>query len=131
MGQPAAKKGDLVVAVDTHFVLVPPVPTPTPLPHPFRGVLANKLSDNVLIMGQPAAHLGSEAVNTPHHIPTPPGTSFVVPPLNKGVVASGSASVFINGKPAARNMDKALTCNDPAPVPIGTVLAAATVLIGG
>jgi uncharacterized Zn-binding protein involved in type VI secretion len=131
MGKPAAKQGDLVVAVDTHFVLVPGNPSPTPLPHPFRGVLSNRLSRNVTIMGKPAAMLGSEAVNTPRHIPTPPGTSFVAPPLNKGTVFTGSSSVFINGKPAARNADKALTCNDPAPLPIGTVVAAGTVLIGG
>jgi uncharacterized Zn-binding protein involved in type VI secretion len=39
--------------------------------------------------------------------------------------------VFINGKPAARNGDKAITCNDPADLPVGTVVAASTVMIGG
>ena len=42
----------------------------------------------------------------------------------------GSATVKINGKAAARNGDPALTCNDPADAPVGTVVAVGTVLIG-
>ena len=42
----------------------------------------------------------------------------------------GSATVKINGKPAARNGDKALTCNDPADLAAGTVIAVGSVLIG-
>jgi uncharacterized Zn-binding protein involved in type VI secretion len=38
---------------------------------------------------------------------------------------------LINGKPAARNGDPAMTCNDPADLPVGSVVAAGTVLIGG
>jgi uncharacterized Zn-binding protein involved in type VI secretion len=37
---------------------------------------------------------------------------------------------LINGKPVARNGDTALTCNDPADLPAGTVVAVGTVLIG-
>ncbi len=37
----------------------------------------------------------------------------------------------INGKQAARNGDTANTCNDPADMPVGTVIAVGTVLIGG
>jgi uncharacterized Zn-binding protein involved in type VI secretion len=37
---------------------------------------------------------------------------------------------MINNKPAARNGDTALTCNDPADLPIGTVVAVGTVMIG-
>ena len=37
---------------------------------------------------------------------------------------------MINGKPAARAGDKALTCNDPADLPAGTVIAVGTVMIG-
>ena len=78
----------------------------------------------------PAATVGSTATNTPPHIPTIPGT-FVNPPTNLGVVVSGSLTVLINGKPAARNGDTAQTCNDPVPLPVGTVTAVSTVLIGG
>jgi uncharacterized Zn-binding protein involved in type VI secretion len=132
MGQPGAKQGDQVVAVDTHVVLVP-APTgavPTPLPHPFSGVLNGALSSDVKIMGVPAATVDSTADNSPPHIPTPPGTSFQNPPSNKATIAVGSATVKINGKAAARAGDSARTCNDPADIPAGTVVAAGSVMIG-
>ncbi len=132
MGQPAAKQGDQVVAVDTHIVMVPSPSgsVPTPLPHPFSGMLNGGLSSDVKIMGKPAAVVGSTADNNPPHVPTAPGVSFQKPPTNKATIQMGSTSVMINGKPAARNGDKALTCNDPADLPAGTVIAVGTVLIG-
>jgi uncharacterized Zn-binding protein involved in type VI secretion len=133
MGQPAAKQGDRVVAVDTHIVMVPGPPSPpvpTPLPHPFAGVLSGGLSTDVKISGRPAATVGSTADNTPPHLPTAPGTSFQRPPTNKATIQQGSLTVKINGKPAARNGDKALTCNDPADLAAGTVVAIGNVLIG-
>jgi uncharacterized Zn-binding protein involved in type VI secretion len=132
MGQPAAKKGDQIVATDTHIVMVPaaPSPVPTPLPHPFTGMINNGLSSDVNIMGQPAATVDSTADNTPAHIPTPPGTGFQSPPSNKATIKLGSATVKINGKMAARNGDMATTCNDPADLPAGQVIAAGTVMIG-
>ena len=132
MGQPAAKQGDQVVAVDMHIVMVP-APTgevPTSLPHPFVGVLNGGLSANVNIMGKAAAVVGSTADNKQTHIPTPPGTRFQRPPANKATIQLGSQTVNINGKPAARMGDKALTCNDPADIPAGTVIAVSTVMIG-
>ena len=124
--------GDQVVAVDTHIVMVPSPggPVPTPLPHPFSGIINGNLSANVQIMGQPAATVGSTADNTPPHIPTPPGTVFQVPPTNKAIIMVGSPTVLINDKPAARNGDTAMTCNDPAPLPVGKIIAVSTVLIG-
>jgi uncharacterized Zn-binding protein involved in type VI secretion len=133
MGQPAAKKGDQVVGVDTHIVMVPaPLapPIPTPLPHPFSGIVGGGVSSDVKIMGQPAATVGSTADNTPAHIPTPPGIAFQKPPANKATIKMGSATVKINGQAAARNGDPAETCNDPADAPVGTVVAAGTVMIG-
>ncbi len=131
MGQPAAKQGDRVTAIDIHIVLVPgPSPVPTPLPHPFTGIINGGLSSNVKIMGKPAATVGSTAENTPAHIPTPPGTAFQKPPPNRGTIVTGSPTVMINGKPAARNGDTANTCNDPADLPVGTVIAVGTVFIG-
>lgn len=131
MGQPAAKQGDQIVALDTHIVMVPgPPPVPTPLPHPFAGIINGNLSSNVKIMGMPAATVGSTADNTPPHIPTPPGTAFQKPPANKGTIKIGSQTVKINGKAAARNGDIADTCNDPADMPVGQVIAAGTVFIG-
>ena len=133
MGQPAAKQGDQIVATDTHIVMVPSGggPVPTPLSHPFAGVINNGLSNNVNIMGQPAAIVGSTADNTPPHIPTPPGTAFQAPPTNKGTIQIGSQTVNISGKPAARHGDIAMTCNDPADAPVGSVVAVGTVFIGG
>lgn len=132
MGQPAAKQGDQIVATDTHIVMVPSPggPVPTPLPHPFTGIINGSLSSDVNIAGLPAAVVDSTADNTPPHIPTPPGTSFQKPPSNKATVQMGSATVKINGKAAARNGDKAMTCNDPADLPSGTIVAAGTVMIG-
>jgi uncharacterized Zn-binding protein involved in type VI secretion len=130
MGQPAAKKGDQIVAVDTHMVILPAPGPPVPFPHPFAGQINGNLSGDVNIMGQPAATVDSTADNSPAHIPTPPGTSFQNPPKNKATIKVGSATVKINGKMAARNGDQAETCNDPADLPIGTVMAAGTVFIG-
>ncbi len=133
MGLPAAKQSDKIVATDTHIVMVPSPggPVPTPLPHPFVGIINGSLSADVNIMGLPAATVGSKATNTPAHIPTPPGTSFQKPPTNQGTIQMGSTTVKINGKMAARNGDVAMTCNDPADLPVGTVVAAGTVMIGG
>lgn len=131
MGQPAAKQGDQVMATDIHIVMIPSPggPVPTPLPHPFTGQLDGSLSGDVNIEGKPAATQGSTATNMPSHVPQ--GGPFQKPPSNRGSVLMGSATVFINGKMAARNGDTATTCNDPADLPVGTVVAVGTVLIGG
>lgn len=130
MGMPAAKEGDQVVGIDTHIVILPAPAPPAPLPHPFAGKLNGGLSSDVKIMGKAAATVGSTADNSPAHIPTPPGTAFQKPPSNKGTIKMGSTKVKINGKDAARNGDPAETCNDPADAPVGTVIAAGTVMIG-
>jgi uncharacterized Zn-binding protein involved in type VI secretion len=130
MTKPAAKQGDQVVAIDTHIVMIPSPggPVPTPLPHPFTGQLDGELSEDVMIEGMAAAVVGSTASNVPSHIPQ--GGPFQSPPADKGEVQLGSGTVLINGKGAARMGDTAKTCNDPADLPAGTVIAAGTVLIG-
>ena len=131
MGNPAAKQGDAIVGVDTHIVMIPspagPVPTPTPMP--FSGKLTDDLSADVRIENKPAATEGSRATNSPAHGPT--GGPFQKPPANEGKVQAGSGSVLINNKQAARMGDPAVTCNDPADVPNGTVIASGSVLVGG
>ncbi|WP_058556386.1 PAAR domain-containing protein [Thiohalocapsa sp. ML1] len=128
MGMPAAKANDQVLATDTHIVLLPPYATPTPLPHPFNGLLDGGLAGNVNIMGQAAATVNSTAGAQPPHLPQ--GGPFQRPPGNTAQVLLGSLTVSIGGQPAARQGDPALTCNDPADLPGGTVLAAGTVFIG-
>ena len=132
MGQPAAKLGDKVIALDIHMLIVPtPVGVITiPMPSPFTGIINGNLSQNVNIMGCPAATFNSTADNLPPHIPIPPGVAFQRPPSNKATLILGSPTVLINGKMAARNGDKAITCNDPADLPSGTVIAVGTVMIG-
>ncbi|MBN8592387.1 MAG: PAAR domain-containing protein [Anaerolineae bacterium] len=130
MGQPAAKQGDKITATDTHTVIVPgSPPVKTDVPLPFSGALDGNLSSDVKIMGKAAAVVGSTASNSPAHIP-PSGASFQSPPSNKGTITTGSSTVFINGKAAARNGDTAETCNDPKDLPVGKVVATGTVMIG-
>lgn len=131
MGQPAAKKGDQIMATDIHIIMIPSPagPIPTPLPHPFVGIIDGDLSQDVNIMGMPAATVDSTASNTPSHIPQ--GGPFQSPPSNKATIKLGSATVKINGKMAARSGDTAMTCNDPSDLPGGTIMAVGTVLIGG
>ena len=132
MGKPIARADDQVIAVDTHIVMVPAVaPIPTPLPHMFNGKLDGGLSTSVKANGRAVAVVGSTATNQPAHIPTPPGVSFQKPPSNSGTVMLGSTNVLVQGKPVARAGDTALTCNDPANMPVGKIVAAGTVMVGG
>lgn len=130
MSQAAAKQGDKVLATDIHVQMIPSPggPVPTPLPSPFVGTLDGSLAGDVFVEGKAAAVVGSTATNTPAHVPT--AGPFQKPPSNQASILQGSATVFINGKPAARNGDPALTCNDPADLPAGSVLAVGTVFIG-
>ena len=130
MSQPVAKQGDKIVATDIHIEMIPSPggPVPTPLPNPFNGSLDSSLSTDVQIEGKAAAVVGSTATNTPAHIPK--SGPFQKPPTNRATVQAGSATVFINGKPCARNGDAAITCNDAADLPAGSVIAVGTVLAG-
>jgi uncharacterized Zn-binding protein involved in type VI secretion len=132
VGVPAAVQGSQVVSTDIHIVMVPTPggPVPTPLPHPFTGQINADTISTVKIGGQPAAVVGSRAADQPSHLPTPPGTSFQKPPSNEGSVFMGSATVKIAGRAAARTGDPVTTCNDPADLPSGSLIAAGTVSIG-
>lgn len=134
MAPPAARQNDKVVGMDPHIVMIPTPPTGAlvpspPIPHLFSGTLLDGLSADVKVMGMPAATLGSKAKNMPPHIPQG-GPMFQVKPLDEATIIKGSATVFINGKPAARSGDIAMDCGEP-PTP-GTVIGTgATVQIGG
>ena len=129
MGQPAARQGDRVTALDMHLIQPPGTSPPVTVPHPYSGIIDGGVSSNVKIGGAFAATQDSTATNTPPHVPI--GGSFVNPPSNKATIVKGSATVKINSKPAARAGDTARTCNDPADLPVGTVVAMGQVLIGG
>jgi uncharacterized Zn-binding protein involved in type VI secretion len=126
MGMPAAKQGDQIVGNDVHVVLQ--TPTPIALTLPFVGALDADLSPDVRVMGSFAATVGSQATNAPVHVPI--GGPFQRPPSNLGRVAVGSPTVRINGRPAARAGDAAVTCNDPVDVQTAVVRAVGTVRIG-
>ena len=130
MTKPAAKQGDRVVGVDTHIVMIPSPggPVPTPLPSPFAGELVSDLSTDVLVANKGAAVVGSVAKNNPPHVPA--GGPFQKPPANEGKIQMGSQTVLVNNKGIARLGDTAMTCNDPADAPQGSVIASGTVLAG-
>jgi uncharacterized Zn-binding protein involved in type VI secretion len=129
MGAPAARQGDRIVATDTHLIQPPGTSPPVPTPHPFSGVIDGSVSSDVKIGGAFAATVDSTATNTPPHIPI--GGTFVNPPTNRATITLGSQTVKINGKAAARAGDTARTCNDPVDLPVGSVVATGTVVIGG
>jgi uncharacterized Zn-binding protein involved in type VI secretion len=129
MSPPAAKKGDQVTALDTHMIQPPGPTSPVSVPHPFSGIIDGALSSDVNIEGFAAATVDSTATNTPPHVPI--GGSFVNPPSNKAKITTGSGTVKINGKKAARAGDTAETCNDPKDAPVGTLVAVSKVNIGG
>jgi uncharacterized Zn-binding protein involved in type VI secretion len=111
MGKAAAKSGDKIKGNDTHTVVLSSNGVSEPRSFSFSGSIASGLSGNVRINSQFAAVVGSGADNVPAH--NAGSDSFAVPPSNKGSVFSGSATVKINSKAAARHGDKATTCNEP------------------
>src|SRR5262249_61311287 len=126
-GRPAADEDHKSKACDRH--VIPPRAWPPVLkPHPFNGIIDGNLRPSVNIMGRAAATTGSTAINDPEHKPS--SGNFAKKPTNLGTIQTGSRTVFINRKPAARNGDTALTCNDPKDLPEGTVVATGTVMIG-
>ena len=131
MGQPAARQDDEVVGVDIHIVMIPTPggEVPTPLPHPFKGKISGGCSTNVKIEGAPAAIAGCAVKNDQNHIPM--GPRFQANPTNDGKVMLGSFTVLINNKPAARQGDMVITCNDPGPLPTSTITKGSSkVMIG-
>jgi uncharacterized Zn-binding protein involved in type VI secretion len=130
MGQPAAVMGDKIVGVcSVHLIPNPAtgIPQPAP-PMPFQAPLVQDLATKTMIAGKPAALAGSSGLNMPPHVGLHPADAFMVPVQQKGTVVVGSATVMIEGKPAARTGDQVIMC---AGVPGQLIGSAATVLIGG
>src|SRR5262245_13475804 len=129
MGLPAAKLADQVMATDQHLIQPAGPGSPFLALYDFNGIIDDGLSRDVLIDGWPAATVGSTATNTTPHVAS--GGTFVLSPSNRAIIVSGSATVLINGRPAVRLGDTVLTCNDPVNLPVGSVIASSSVLIGG
>jgi uncharacterized Zn-binding protein involved in type VI secretion len=100
---------------------------PTPMQRPFNGEISGGLSATVHIEGKPAATVKSTA--TIQHTP-PPGTRFEKPPEDQGTIRSGSETVRIHDKYAARTGDPVLTGNVPGDRSEVTVIGGGTVRIG-
>jgi uncharacterized Zn-binding protein involved in type VI secretion len=122
----AAKQDDTIYNQnETHIVMVPSASGQTPTPvlgHIFNAPISEDVSPDVNIEGKAAAVVGSGAkTNLAQHPAMPPGVSYQPPgPSFEGRITMGSRTVFINGKPAARHGDPAITCNDPPTPPPGT-----------
>ena len=128
MGNAAAKQGDSITASDTHNIQPPSSAPPFMESLDFDGIIDGGLCDSVLIMGMPAATVDSTATNMPPHITT--SGTFVTPPDNMATIATGSATVNIGGKAAARDGDSADTCDDLGIPQGGTISAGGSVFIG-
>jgi uncharacterized Zn-binding protein involved in type VI secretion len=125
MGPPAAVLNDQISGMCTHLVPSPALGTPVPTPLPFTGPLVEGLATTVLIGGLPAATTGSVAYAVPPHVGVV--DAFAAPPLQRGTVLDGSATVLLEGRPAARTGSSCATCTGT-----GTLTgSAATVLVGG
>lgn len=133
MGEPAARKGDQIVALDMHIQMLstPAGPVPTPQPMPFSGAIDEDVSSTVLADGKPLALLGSKASNAPAHIPVL--GPFQKQPDDKGKVTGASGTSIADSKRVARIGDTAQTCDDLGAQNNGTIVpagAASTVLVG-
>jgi hypothetical protein len=128
MTHPVATEGDLVEATDTHIVLVPSSggPVPTPVSLPFAGRIDGAVCTSVRADERLVAVDGSTATNQPSHVAPSP---FQTPPANKATVLVPAGTVYAEGKLVARSGDRALTCNDPADLAVGEVVASGTVVL--
>lgn len=96
---------------------------------PFSAPLVQGVAPKVLIQGKPAAVVGSWGVNLPPHVGLHGADPHMAGPAQIGRVIQGSATVLIEGKPAAKMGVTGTMCHN---LPLGKVVAtAATVLIGG
>jgi uncharacterized Zn-binding protein involved in type VI secretion len=126
---PAARQTDQAIhdGPHCHAPIHPPAPTPTPLAHPPLPLMIQTATvPNVLINNLPAAVVSSMTMmcSLPSCVPGAPG-----------VVAKGSATVMIAGRPAARAGDMVSfpSCVAPIPSPTGKIMppCSPTVMIGG
>ncbi|MBF6606460.1 MAG: PAAR domain-containing protein [Chloroflexi bacterium] len=101
-------------------------PQPSP-PLPFTAPLTVGLATTVLIGGKAAAVLGSSGANTPPHVGLHPSDPFLVPPMQQGLILTGSPTVLLGGQPAATTDSTCSCCGIPGGTAVPSVT---TVTIG-
>jgi uncharacterized Zn-binding protein involved in type VI secretion len=132
MGAPAIVLNDKIVGNCPNHVVPGPAGAATPVPPPgppFSAPLTQGLATKVMIGSKPAATMGSSGFNTPPHPgldPRDPFFTLVPSPKQGGRVTTGSATVFIEGEPAATLQSQATCCVAPGKL----VPSVKTVLIG-
>jgi uncharacterized Zn-binding protein involved in type VI secretion len=118
--------GDEISSNGTSNVWVKPPGSlpPKPVAFKYNGSIDNNCSSNVFIMGKSAATVGSTATNSkPPAMQTEvtsQGTLLTKNVNNNATITNGSSTVYINGKKAARNEDKANTWDYSTPPSPGT-----------
>lgn len=121
MAEAAAKQGDRIVSDGTSQVWVLPRGSTSAVTVSFsyRGNLDGNLATDVLIMGKPAAVVGSTAQNEepPDEQETVIAAGDVLTSTidNTGTISVGSSSVLIHGKSVARDGDQAKTWDYSTP----------------
>jgi uncharacterized Zn-binding protein involved in type VI secretion len=129
MGEPAATQGDRVTGTCvSHQIPNPTSGAPQPAgPLPFSAPLVQGLANTVVIEKKSAAIMGSSGFNTPPHIGLHVSDPNLAPNTQLGRVTGGSATVSIEGTPAAKTGSPSACCAQP-----GQLAGSATsVLIGG
>lgn len=102
-------------------------PQPAP-PMPFSAPLTQGLATTVMISNKFAAVAGSSGLNAPPHVGLHASDPFMSPTNQQATVTVGSATVYFDGKPAAKTGSACTVCFGAPGQLAGT---AATVLVGG
>lgn len=111
MGYPAAVMGDRIQATCAGHQIPGPSGSPvTGPPMPFSAPITDGCATSVLIGGTPAVITGASGLNTPPHAGLHASDPHAAPPMQRGTVTSGSATVLIEGAPAARATSTAEVC---------------------
>jgi uncharacterized Zn-binding protein involved in type VI secretion len=128
MGQPIVSGDQVKATCAIHMMPNPATGAPQPAgPLPFSAPLTTGLATQTTIGGKPAAVMGSGGVNNPPHVGLHPADPFMAPPAQQALVMTGSATVLIEGKPAATTESQATACGIPGAICVPTTT---TVTIG-
>lgn len=117
MGAPAVVANDRIVGMCAIHQIPAAAGAPTPAPPmPFSAPLIKALATSVLIKGKPAVVVGSSGLNVPPHVGLHASDPYMVPTMQEGRVTSGSATVLIEGKPAATSSSSCTLCATPGSI---------------